>query len=68
MPRPAKPVRLWIEPARYRPDGAIRNHAAWVILGGGRKVRTGCVGVRCTKAGAISVWSNAEVPHQENTP
>lgn len=36
MPRPTKPVRLWIEPARYRPDGAIRNHAAWVILDGGR--------------------------------
>lgn len=43
MPRPTKPIRLWLEPARYHADGTIRNHAAWVILGGGRKVRTGCV-------------------------
>lgn len=42
MPRPTKPVRLWLEPARLNPDGSIRNRATWVILDGGRKISTGC--------------------------
>ena len=36
MPRPAKPARLWLEPARADRD------AVWYILDKGRKISTGC--------------------------
>jgi hypothetical protein len=41
MPRPIKPARLWLEPARRRSIGTIRP-AAWCILDRGRKYSTGC--------------------------
>jgi integrase len=40
MSRPIKPARLWLEPARRRPDGSIRP-AVYVILDRGTKRSTG---------------------------
>ncbi|MCW5695843.1 MAG: site-specific integrase [Bauldia sp.] len=42
MPRPRKPARLWLEPARYR-DGQLVAKSVWYILDGGKKRSTGCV-------------------------
>ncbi len=42
MPRERKPARLWLEPARYRDDGSLRQAAVWVIRDGGKKHSTGC--------------------------
>jgi integrase len=44
MPRPAKGIRLWLEPVEHDGDGKIVRHATWVMRDGPRKVRTGCVG------------------------
>src|SRR6516225_3268078 len=41
MSRPVKPARLWLEPARHRPDGSFRP-AVWIILDRGTKRSTGC--------------------------
>jgi integrase len=41
MSRPLKPARLWLEPARRRPDGKLRP-AVYVILDRGAKRSTGC--------------------------
>lgn len=45
MPRPAKAIRLWLEPEERDADGRLVHRAAWVIRDGARKVRTGCVRV-----------------------
>lgn len=42
MPRPRKPIRLWLEPERQHPDGRIRSPAVWTILDAGKKHSTGC--------------------------
>ena len=41
MPRPAKGIRLWLEPDERDRTGKLVHRAAWVIRDGARKVRTG---------------------------
>lgn len=42
MPRPAKPVRLWLQPERRDASGRLLERATWIILDRGKKNRTGC--------------------------
>ncbi|SER59593.1 Phage integrase family protein [Faunimonas pinastri] len=42
MPRPRKPARLWLRPARTDAKGRVTHETAWVILDGGRQISTGC--------------------------
>jgi integrase len=42
MPRPAKGIRLWLEPEDRGSDGKVIRRAAWVIRDRSRKIRTGC--------------------------
>jgi hypothetical protein len=44
MPRPAKGVRLWLEPEERDAASKLIRRATWVIRDGARKIRTGCVG------------------------
>lgn len=42
MPRDSKRPRLWLRPEQTNPDGTLRRRAVWIILDGGRQIRTGC--------------------------
>jgi integrase len=42
MPRPAKGVRLWLQPEERNPDSTLRKRAVWCIRDGTRKISTGC--------------------------
>ena len=41
MPRRKAPPRLWLEPAKLKPDGTVRQTARWVIKDGSVRQSTG---------------------------
>jgi integrase len=42
MPRRAKGIRLWLQPARFTASGKLVERAVWCIRDGSRKRSTGC--------------------------
>ncbi|CTQ72789.1 integrase [Roseibium alexandrii] len=42
MPRPSKPARLWLRPARKAKNGNSVKQAVYLILDAGKQISTGC--------------------------
>lgn len=67
MPRPRKPPRLWLAPARRDAAGRVLEPAHWCIRDGPRKIRTGAGAddLRSARAALAAYLSSQAAPRED---